>query len=198
MSSEDGSSQDSTAAAADSNTSGLMPLLKKYWPVILSTLAAVQNREAQSKAKAAQGQLPSSFTNPLPQVTNNRAATPAPSDYYTYGQQPEHSYFSNNSIPTVVKARGGMTTSPLNQTLSSQSRYVPSQGSSGRADDVDAKLSNNEYVVDAETTALLGDGSPDAGAKKLDKMRANIRKHKGKKLSKGKISPNAKDAEDYL
>lgn len=67
-------------------------------------------------------------------------------------------------------------------------------GSTGRADDVNAKLSEKEYVVDAETMALLGDGNPDAGAKKMDKFREDVRKHKGKQLAKGKISPDAKPA----
>jgi len=64
----------------------------------------------------------------------------------------------------------------------------------GRADDVNAKLSAREYVIDAETMALLGDGNPDAGAKKMDEFRQNVRKHKGKALAKGKISPDAKPA----
>jgi hypothetical protein len=65
-------------------------------------------------------------------------------------------------------------------------------GASGRADNIDAKLSENEYVVDAETVALLGDGSPEAGAKKLDAMRRSIRQHKGRALATGRISPDAK------
>lgn len=64
----------------------------------------------------------------------------------------------------------------------------------GRVDDVNAKLSAREYVIDAETMALLGDGNPDAGAKKMDEFRENVRKHKGKALAKGKISPDAKPA----
>jgi len=65
-------------------------------------------------------------------------------------------------------------------------------GAGGRDDNIDAKLSENEYVIDAETVALLGDGSPEAGAKKLDTMRESIRRHKGQALAKGKISPDAK------
>lgn len=65
-------------------------------------------------------------------------------------------------------------------------------GAGGREDNIDAKLSENEYVIDAETVSLLGDGSPEAGAKKLDAMREGIRKHKGAALARGKISPNAK------
>lgn len=71
--------------------------------------------------------------------------------------------------------------------------------SPGREDDVNARLSAREYVVDAETMALLGDGNPDAGAKKMDTFRKNIRKQKGKALAQGKISPNAKkSAAEYL
>lgn len=68
----------------------------------------------------------------------------------------------------------------------------------GRSDEIPAMLSDGEYVVDAETVALLGDGSPKAGAKRLDDLRVKIRKHKGKKLAKGKFSPDAKPAERYM
>jgi hypothetical protein len=67
-------------------------------------------------------------------------------------------------------------------------------GAGGRDDNIDAKLSENEYVIDAETVALLGDGSPEAGAHKLDAMREGIRKHKGQALARGKISPDAKSS----
>ena len=65
-------------------------------------------------------------------------------------------------------------------------------------DDIAARLSNNEYVVDAETTALLGDGNPDEGARKLDLMRQKVRKHKGGALAKGRFSPSAKAPEHYM
>lgn len=68
----------------------------------------------------------------------------------------------------------------------------------GRADNIKAKLSPNEYVIDAETVALLGDGNPDAGAQKLNQMRAEIRRHKGRALSEGEISPDARGALDYV
>jgi len=69
---------------------------------------------------------------------------------------------------------------------------------SGRDDTIEARLSDGEYVVDAETVAMLGDGSVKEGARKLDEMRSRIRQHKGKSLARGKISPNAKSAETYL
>jgi hypothetical protein len=45
---------------------------------------------------------------------------------------------------------------------------------------------------------MLGDGSSKAGAQRLDKMREEIRSHKGKALAKGKFSPDAKSPLSYL
>lgn len=75
--------------------------------------------------------------------------------------------------------------------------HVRGQGS-GRSDEIDAKLSDGEYVIDAESVALLGDGSGDEGARKLDILRKNLRQHKGKNLKAGKFSHKAKSAEGYL
>jgi len=90
---------------------------------------------------------------------------------------------------SVKKAQGG-SISPL-------ARFAQGSGS-GRADTIDARLSDGEYVMDAETVALLGDGSSKAGAQRLDQMREQIRKHKGKTLARGKFSPNAKSPLAYL
>lgn len=96
--------------------------------------------------------------------------------------------YNINQAP-VNKARGGA--------LSAVARFAQGAGS-GRADTIDAKLSDGEYVIDAETVAMLGDGSNKEGAMRLDAMRQNIRSHKGKALSKGKFSPNAKSPLAYL
>jgi hypothetical protein len=71
-------------------------------------------------------------------------------------------------------------------------------GGTGRSDSIDARLSDGEYVMDAETVSMLGDGSSKAGAQRLDQFRANIRKQKGRELAKGKFSPNAKRPEEYV
>jgi hypothetical protein len=71
-------------------------------------------------------------------------------------------------------------------------------GGSGRDDTIMARLSDGEYVMDAETVAMLGDGSTEEGAKRLDDMRKRVRSHKGKALAKGKFSPNAKSPLAYL
>ncbi len=69
---------------------------------------------------------------------------------------------------------------------------------SGRSDDIPAQLSDGEYVMDSETVALLGDGSTSEGARRLDEMRSNLRKHKGEGLSKGEFSAAAKRPEQYM
>jgi hypothetical protein len=81
--------------------------------------------------------------------------------------------------------------------LGAVSRFARGAGS-GRDDVIDAKLSDGEYVIDAETVALLGDGSSKEGARRLEQMRKKIRQHKGKTLAKGKFSPNAKSPLAYI
>ena len=57
-------------------------------------------------------------------------------------------------------------------------------GGDGMSDSVPATIdgqqdllaSRDEYMVDAPTVAMIGNGSSDAGAKKLDKMREEVRK----------------------
>ena len=93
------------------------------------------------------------------------------------------------NTPVEMKARGG----PLHV----MANFARGAGS-GRADTIDARLSDGEYVMDAETVALLGDGSSKEGANRLDMMRESLRAHKGKALSKGKFSPNAKSPLAYL
>lgn len=79
------------------------------------------------------------------------------------------------------------------------SNYVEPDGyGDGRSDHVEARLSPGEYVMDAETVSLLGNGDNDAGARQLDAARKRIRMDKGKKLAEGKFSPDAKPAAEYL
>lgn len=69
--------------------------------------------------------------------------------------------------------------------------------SGGQADDVNARLSHGEYVMDAESVSALGDGNTEAGARKLDQMRQNLRKHK-RSAPVNKIPPKAKSPEKYM
>lgn len=73
------------------------------------------------------------------------------------------------------------------------------QGSAdGREDNIDAKLSPGEFVMDAETVSMLGNGNNAAGAQKLDQMREALRRHKGQALSQGKFSADAKSPLEYM
>jgi hypothetical protein len=82
-------------------------------------------------------------------------------------------------------------------TVAQQGRYVKGAGT-GRSDDIPARLSDGEYVIDAESVALLGDGSGNAGARRLDEMRSNLRKHKAQNLKKGGFSHKAKAPHQYM
>jgi hypothetical protein len=104
-------------------------------------------------------------------------------------RNPKTSYYQYGAPPTKM-ANGGA----LNMVRS----YNVGGGADGRSDDVNAVLSDGEYVFDAETVALLGNGSSEAGADRLDQMREEIRKQKGQSLAKGKISPDAKSPLSYL
>ena len=109
-------------------------------------------------------------------------------------QGKEQSYFS----PTLeVKAKGGRTNRRPQGALSQVSRLSLGAGD-GRSDSIEARLSDGEYVIDAETVALLGNGSTKAGAAMLDQMRQGIRQQKGKALAKGKFSPDAKSPLAYM
>lgn len=65
----------------------------------------------------------------------------------------------------------------------------------GQDDKIPAFLSDGEYVIPADSVSHLGDGNNTAGAKKLDMMIQNIRKHKGSSI---KLPPKAKSLTDYM
>ena len=152
---------------------------------------------------------------PLSKVSWKQAKPTMPKgDLTKYGYGPEHVFFKNNRLPQEYSrggaiqcyADGGDVEGALAvsedgaldpMAHQQDSRYFVGPGA-GRDDAIDAKVSNNEYVFDAETVALLGDGSPDAGAAALDEMRRNIRMHKGGALAVGEISPHALPPEEYL
>jgi hypothetical protein len=109
-------------------------------------------------------------------------------------QNPNYRYFSYGKIPPSVVPNGGQPARPQGALGYAQGGNV----SDGRSDDVPAVLSDGEYVMDAETVALLGNGSNEAGAKRLDQMRQAVRMQKGGHLAKGEISPNALSPLSYL
>lgn len=137
----------------------------------------------------------------LPKATPRTIANMGQQDWYRYGYGPEQSFFThvpqgapNTSTAFTGYAKGGSTGTGYE----SRSSFAVGGPGDGRDDKIRAALSDGEYVFDAETVAMLGNGSSKAGADALDRFRVNIRKHKGRKLAKGEFSDDAKKPEQYL
>ena len=62
----------------------------------------------------------------------------------------------------------------------------------GTSDDIPAQLSDGEYVMDANTVSMLGNGSNKAGAARLGQLRENLRKHAARSMKGGKQFMKAK------
>ena len=98
----------------------------------------------------------------------------------------------------MIHVQPTLTQQPMKQGGLSTVAMLARGTGHGRSDTIDARLSDGEYVIDAETVALLGNGSTKAGAAALDMMREQIRRQKGKVLAKGKFSPDAKSPLAYI
>jgi hypothetical protein len=151
-----------------------------------------------------------------------RSTNPYDSPLYKYAEsgKGEHEFYTPtvytpaeeyDASEKVNAARGG-SIGALNNQLPSYYRYgampmahggyasggLRSLKHDGRSDHIPAMLSDGEFVVDAETVALLGNGSNQAGANRLEQMRQDVRKQKGRALSKGQFSSNAKSPLAYI
>lgn len=124
-------------------------------------------------------------TTPLQRTRRKNSNDPMPAG--------EYNFYNDNYIPSGF-AEGGDVVGGAD---GGAEGYIQGPGD-GRADMIPARLSNDEYVMTAEDMALLGNGSPSAGADKMDQFRVNLRKHKGKALAQGHFSPDAKPVEGYL
>lgn len=115
-------------------------------------------------------------------------------DYYTYGSRPSFQFFDEVSPQAKLKkkARGGLSQAGLGPAR--EPRLVQGPGA-GQDDQIPAMLSDGEYVIDAATVSDLGDGSTNAGAKKLDQFRNRVRK---RKRSSGKFPPKTGPLTQYL
>jgi hypothetical protein len=67
----------------------------------------------------------------------------------------------------------------------------------GQSDTVPINVSPGEYVFDAETVSMLGNGSNDAGAQALDQWREYLREHK-RGAATDEIGPESMDPNEYL
>jgi hypothetical protein len=208
-------------AAGGKDVGSVLSALKGYAPLIplIGALTGATNPKAPSVPNLPNNSItpiatPSYSRSPVAAPTNSATHKPMTTqDWYTYGERPEASFFGNSQLPYVA----GM--SPANQAPTqgylgakpymgvahggeiefdgSQGPHVRGPGD-GTSDDIPARLSDGEYVFDAGSVAALGNGSNEAGARRLDQMRQNIRKDAGKRLVKGKQFMKAKAPEQYL
>lgn len=155
----------------------------------------------------------SSGIHPQLQALMNEAQSvveePAPkADYFSYGKAVDAedvlnmargglAHLAQGGLPNRLQGLnvGGLPHIPQFSTGSGQN-YVRGAGD-GQSDDIPAMLADGEYVIDAETVAQLGNGSNEAGAEILDRMRENIRKHK-RSAPIDEIPPKAKSPLEYM
>jgi hypothetical protein len=118
---------------------------------------------------------------PIPQQQQRQAVNPLAgqpaSSWYTIGQLPEQTYFTNNRAP-LGYAKGGALTMHHNFSTGRGEHYVQG-GGDGQSDSEPARLSDGEYVLDATTVSRLGNGSNRAGSKKLDAFRERVARDAG-------------------
>ena len=173
------------AASWDKAGSGLGSLLSggnltKYALPAAVLASALSGKKSAPTATATNSD--ANYGTHLSNVPFNRQAQAVDVANVAYGKTP-NMFFKDNSLPSTVTA--------------AQGRYIKGAGT-GISDSIPARLSDGEYVIDAQTVSMLGDGSSDAGAKKLDQLREEIRKQKGGLLAKGKFPPKAHSPLSYL
>jgi len=155
---------------------------------------ALQSTGLSSLAPNSQSNLLKELVQLYPQMSNvNPQTMAAISPYYRMQEIPQ------THMPAEEPqsyAKGGLSRHRPEFITGATGHYVKGRGD-GQSDDIPAMLADGEYVFDADTVASLGNGSSDAGAKRLDKMREAIRKHK-RSAPIHKIPPKAKSPLEYL
>lgn len=182
------------AKAADPSTMAQIGSFIKENPLksaLIGSVGAMGIEELMGKKQGNKTDNNNGYEDELPEYTMETTETPYTGDWYTYGMQGQGPQIKRQLIRQPY-AHGGAV-NPL--AFASKGR-VPGKGSGGHADDVPALLSEDEYVLPAAVVSALGDGSSKAGARKLDKMVKNVRKHK---TSKGSgFEPKAKNPLSYV
>lgn len=158
------------------------------------------NQEAQPVKSPAQllAGMPSNAPSGLsPQVL---AAMQSP---MRAGNQIQGQYAADMPSPIRTGTRGyadgGEVEGPLSRTFDSSAEqgFVGEGDGGGQDDMVDARLSPGEYVFDAESVSMLGDGDNAAGARKLDELRMAMREHK-RSAAPDEIAPKSLGPLSYL
>lgn len=101
-----------------------------------------------------------------------------------------------NTFPDkIMAAKGGGVRAQKSVFDTDDGAHYVRGGDTGQSDTRNAKLSDGEFVFDAQSVADIGDGNNEAGAKRLEEMRQEIAKHKGRAKV---IPPKAKSPLEYL
>lgn len=163
---------------------------QEYKPKTPTELLAMQPSNAPPAYTAAQM---AQFSTPFKTGTQLERA------YAADMQSPIAAGTGINADGTPLKfAEGGEVPGALSQVFDSSQMPGMVTGEGGGQDDmVEARLSPGEYVFDAESVAMLGDGDNAAGARKLDELRAQLRAHK-RSAPDDEIAPPAMGPLSYL
>jgi hypothetical protein len=113
----------------------------------------------------------------IPGLTATQRQTPYAQQQRAPGYRPGQggvNYFEQTQFTPRMAAGGGIG-GLLNGPGDGVSDSIPAVIDGGMADGGQpAQVARGEYIMDARTVAALGNGSTDAGAERLDKMRENI------------------------
>ncbi len=113
----------------------------------------------------------------IPGLTATQRQTPYAQQQRAPGYRPGQggiNYFEQTQFTPKMAAGGGIG-GLLNGPGDGVSDSIPAVIDGGMADGGQpAQVARGEYIMDARTVAALGNGSTDAGAERLDKMRENI------------------------
>ena len=174
----------------------LYPQLQGVSDKILSSLIASEPKTAADNSSQLMSSGLSSMSNASPSTASRGSL--AGQDANSNLMQAGLSMLNpGSSLATPHFAKGGHVEDHVPEFITGATgHYVKGRGD-GQSDDIPAMLADGEYVFDADTVAALGNGSSDAGAKALDKMREAIRKHK-RAAPVNKIPPKAKSPLEYF
>lgn len=174
-----------------SKTNALFDLIKQRQGVDLSG-----NMKPYTDQLTAQGWTPDYGLAPVTSALGQFGTAPRPQlpPALTNTQLPATQAQAPNPDRAYAFARGG--TMPGSRAAQGALGLLAGS-TAGQDDSINARLSDGEYVMDADVVAALGDGNTAAGAAKLDQMRESIRRHK-RSAPHDSIPPKAKSIEAYL
>jgi hypothetical protein len=154
---------DTTKTATPTKTDGLSSLI----PLLLALLAMNRGGGGSGESKSAV----------IPGLTATQRQTPYAQQQRAPGYRPGQggvSYFDQTQYTPRMAAGGGIARllDGPGDGVSDSIPAVIDEGMAGGGQP--AKVARGEYIFDARSVAALGNGSTDAGAERLDKMREDI------------------------